>query len=68
MWSTGKKCEMNKVRIVCTNCLSTKIVNKTRNTPKDTRLIAINYCKKCCDEPGIEKIYFDKDLIDLEID
>ncbi len=48
----------NKVRIICLDCLYTKILDRIDSDPKNTRLIVSDACPKCTQE-NITLRYFD---------
>lgn len=54
----------NKVRIVCSECLYTKLLNRDESDPKNTRFIIGNGCPKCSDHEVILR-YFDDDMKEI---
>lgn len=55
----------NKTRIVCLHCLSSKIVDKQPDDPKDTRLITTWSCDKCSEEDN-EIQFYDYQMREIE--
>lgn len=51
----------NKVRMICTDCLYTKILDRIKSDPPNTRFIISDGCPKCSQE-GITLRYFDFNL------
>jgi hypothetical protein len=60
-----KKAEKN--RIVCMNCLHSTIVDKQQDDPKETRLIILWSCDKCCEESD-EIEFYDYQMRQLDIE
>jgi len=54
----------NKTRLVCMNCLHSKIVNKQEQDPKKTRLIILWGCDICCEESD-EIEFYDSQMREL---
>jgi hypothetical protein len=56
-----------KTRLVCMNCLHSKIVDKQEDDPKETRLIVLWSCDKCSEESD-EIEFYDYQMRQLDID
>jgi len=54
----------NKTRLVCMNCLHSKIVDKQEQDPKKTRLIILWSCDTCCEESD-EISFYDSQMREL---
>lgn len=57
----------NKTRVVCMNCLNSKIVDKVADDPKKTRLIVMWTCDRCCEEDDDIQFY-DYQMRELHIE
>lgn len=57
----------NKTRLVCMNCLHSKIVDKQEQDPKKTRLIVLWSCDKCCEESD-EISFYDNQMRELYVE
>lgn len=49
----------NKVRILCTNCLYSKVLPIHESDPKGTRIIVSGSCEKCWTDSDGALMYFD---------
>jgi hypothetical protein len=47
----------NKTRLICMNCLNSKIVEKQKEDPQNTRLIIMWSCDKCCEDDDDIQFY-----------
>jgi hypothetical protein len=56
-----------KTRIVCMNCLHSKIADKVSDDPKNTRLITLWSCDRCCEESD-EINFYDNQMRQLDIE
>lgn len=57
----------NKTRLVCMNCLNSKVVDNQENDPKETRLIIMWSCDKCSeDDDDIQ--FYDYQMRELDIE
>lgn len=57
----------NKNRIICMNCLSSKVVEKQTVDPKETRLIITWSCNSCAEEDD-EIQFYDYQMRQLDIE
>lgn len=53
-----------KIRIVCSNCLASKVIDKHSTDPKKTRFILTVMCPKC-DGEGSGLKYFDDNMQEI---
>ena len=47
----------NKTRLICMNCLNSKIVEKQKEDQPNTRLIIMWSCDKCCEDDDDIQFY-----------
>lgn len=52
----------NKIRISCSNCLSSKILKRIDSDPPKTRFIIHDSCDNCCVESDNEIMCFDENM------
>jgi hypothetical protein len=57
----------NKTRVICMNCLHSIIVEKQEEDPKNTRIIVLWSCDKCCEESD-EISFYDVQMRKLDIE
>lgn len=54
-----------KVRIICTNCLYSKILDKISSDPKQTRVVVTDSCPECCADALDGIRYFNSSMDEL---